>query len=51
MRERERVRDRKILIYDDMFRLNQMNVGVPFTAHIPLKMLLVRVRRTLSLLW
>jgi hypothetical protein len=31
------------------FRLNQMNVWAPFTAHVPLKVLLVG--RVLSLLW
>jgi hypothetical protein len=41
--------DEDVLICCDIFRMNQMNVWVPYTAHIHLKVLLVR--RTLSLLW
>jgi hypothetical protein len=40
---------RKVMISYYVFRLNQMNVWVPFTVHIPLKVLLVR--KDLSLLW
>jgi len=39
--------DQDVLICCDMFRLNQVNVWVPYTTHIHLQVLLVR--RTLSL--